>query len=555
MYAVPSPSRSAPAPAPLYPPSRRLVGLPTPGQVSPGRLAPINPSVTRPLVPTSPSIGRGMGGAVRQGLDQGKAYSDAVSPSIGDTLAVPGSRVADWLNGRLDDYGFPDLPPRPEGMPKWWYPRGDLGPYNENQWCAVYFQSQDRRDGPLYFQGVKSARAIGGDPNAYSPWTYVVEYRSGTYVSGGYFQTGTPMPEVYAVPNPWTPEGEPLPMPQPQPQPQPVAPPGWEPTPYLPGDVPISPKPYEPFRRIPDLPDGEPVPVPSPAPAPAPGTEPGSVPRTAPSPAPGRQPGIRPAGVPGSVPRTAPAPAPAPADRPSPYSPSPTPAGTPYPIPQGVPGSLPLPVPQPEPIPRTKKRSEDDCCYFILGKLNEILDKLEDIEGAEIVDVSVPRFVRCGTSAPVIETITLPAFKGTEEQVINHFQSLADIESNQCVYKPANRNANELANGLSSPSQRVFYVPINDNVESVILVITGTLPSTLSLYSTSSAGEAQAKFGNIGLCVPAPGSAPAQIGEPGWIWTRRTYYQVPKCNLPGKSIRISLQPGLNWLLLDSGETV
>jgi hypothetical protein len=104
-----------------------------------------------------------------------------------------------------------------------------------------------------------------------------------------------------------------------------------------------------------------------------------------------------------------------------------------------------------------------------------------------------------------------------------------------------------IGSGTSSLDQRVYYIPIGDEIKTVIFIISGELPSSLSIYST--VNETQTKFGNLSLSVGGNN----MDSDPGWIWTRNTVYRVPETKLAPKSIRINLKPGLDWKLYDSGE--
>jgi hypothetical protein len=120
-----------------------------------------------------------------------------------------------------------------------------------------------------------------------------------------------------------------------------------------------------------------------------------------------------------------------------------------------------------------------------------------------------------------------------------------------CPALPVEREL--IASGDSSSTSDIIYIDLADNIRSVLLILTGTLPASISLYRTvDDSSEAQAKFGNIGISIQAPGDANAAIADQGFIWTRRTYYQCPPCSLPRK-IRLSLKTGLAWILYDSGE--
>lgn len=110
-----------------------------------------------------------------------------------------------------------------------------------------------------------------------------------------------------------------------------------------------------------------------------------------------------------------------------------------------------------------------------------------------------------------------------------------------------------IGSGVSSQLVRVFYIDIQPEVRSVILLITGDLPPGLKKYRLREVNEDECSFGHIGLATVAPDNSLASEHVSSMsILTRATLYRIPPTSLIGK-VRISLWQDLTWTMYDSGE--
>lgn len=95
----------------------------------------------------------------------------------------------------------------------------------------------------------------------------------------------------------------------------------------------------------------------------------------------------------------------------------------------------------------------------------------------------------------------------------------------------------------------VKVIPLSEEVKSVLLLL-NSVPSTMSSYKEAGA-ETERKHGHMHLCSEFGGTE--WICEPEYIFTARTIYRIPRSDSDSRSIRLSLKPGINYTLLDSGE--
>lgn len=110
-----------------------------------------------------------------------------------------------------------------------------------------------------------------------------------------------------------------------------------------------------------------------------------------------------------------------------------------------------------------------------------------------------------------------------------------------------------IGSGVSSQLVPVFYIDIDEDVRSVILLITGDLPKGLRKYRLQGVNEDEASFGHIGFATTGPdNSLPSEQATTMSVLTRATLYRIPSTTLVGK-VRISLWENLSWTLYDSGE--
>jgi hypothetical protein len=223
-----------------------------------------------------------------------------------------------------------------------------------------------------------------------------------------------------------------------------------------------------------------------------------------------------------------------------------------------MPTPAPFPAPAPEikiPLP-TKLKNIDpdpDCCDVILAELRKIQKRITDASFKTLFPVcEFNQFSRRWEFDFIEQDIDYsPLLAPQIELMLSLFQPLLATECDQ--RKDGDLDPLVLLSGKSDRHNMVFYVPLPKEIVSVYLVITGQIPSSMSLYKTDSTGEVQGKFGNIGISVQTT-SGWAHTGDPGWCWTRKTYYPIPEPlpSLP-TAIRISLQPELSFILFDSGE--
>lgn len=519
---VPIPKRPGGPP----PPPRQPVGRPGPYTMPTGRIGPDNtyPPYLNPI----PEL-----------------------PAAGDALTNPGSKVRQAIDRWLDKWGVPKWQDDPRynpkrRLPQWLYPPSpspnpELGSLPV-QYVVRTEGGQIGQSSPGFFQTIRNGPfRLAVETQTLYAWGSIAGYQEILNIvdpNGGKvainnrykgFVDGTPDEppftfEVYPVNPADQPYAPALPA-------LPSAPIDYAPMPFPIGDPVDPPAPLRPIPGGKPVPDGEPAPSPAPLPSP--------VPRPAPAPSPGRSPERFPS----------PAPSPSPVPRPSPdQAPQPKidPNGRPKPSPDL------RPSPGLNPIPKVAKEVVEILIEKVIEKVTE---NNQECNCCEIEQVTVSLFDGCNidNGYPMFRDVIVPVLEGTGPQVQRMFDELAELRARECFSAPQNVSPSVIDSGQSTHETRVFYTPIPSEIRSVVVIITGSLPASLNLYSTSASGEAQAKFGNIAQCVLSPGGGYAQDSDPGWLWTRRTFYSVPVIGLESRVVRLSLQPGLSWVLYDSGE--
>lgn len=182
-------------------------------------------------------------------------------------------------------------------------------------------------------------------------------------------------------------------------------------------------------------------------------------------------------------------------------------------------------------------------------------------EGAGVVeleDVAIP-LIDCGNFGEVAtDTQIVQVLKGVNGSEallwVYLFNEIFEVRKYVCEQKKKQPiAATLLASGFSGTGDTITYTDvISEDVRSVILVITGAINKLFQAYKVT-ATEIEGKFGHVGISVAAPNGGKAYLGERAQdVWTRETIYKIPDVNLP-KRVRVSLKPGFNWLLYDSGE--
>lgn len=182
-------------------------------------------------------------------------------------------------------------------------------------------------------------------------------------------------------------------------------------------------------------------------------------------------------------------------------------------------------------------------------------------EGAgavELEDVAIP-LINCGNFGEVTtETEIVQILKGVNGSeallFVYLFNELFEIRKWICEQKKKQYvTPTLLLSGFSGTSDTITYSEVlSDEIKSVYLVITGAINKLFQAYKVTPT-EIEGKFGHVGIATLAPNGNMAYLGERAQdVWTRHTLYRIPEVNLP-KRVRISLKPGFNWLLYDSGE--
>ena len=168
------------------------------------------------------------------------------------------------------------------------------------------------------------------------------------------------------------------------------------------------------------------------------------------------------------------------------------------------------------------------------------------------------RIHECVDGTEVIVSQQLPIIKpdlgGSGKEM---FQAIFDNLYERTKFTGCKRTSQEkptiIGSGVSSQLVRVFYVDVQPDIKSVILLITGDLPTGLKKYRLKGVNEDECSFGHIGLATVGPdNSLPSEHVSSMSILTRATLYRIPPTKLAGK-VRISLWQDLTWTMYDSGE--
>jgi len=110
----------------------------------------------------------------------------------------------------------------------------------------------------------------------------------------------------------------------------------------------------------------------------------------------------------------------------------------------------------------------------------------------------------------------------------------------------------EIMDFTATAEESTRTVNVGATVRSVWCVLQGEIPDYIRLYKLGAVP--QAKLGNISLVYTEPGANQnAQTAEPGWLWTKYTYYELGAPRLPNRRVRVSLPPGVHVKVFDTGE--
>lgn len=212
------------------------------------------------------------------------------------------------------------------------------------------------------------------------------------------------------------------------------------------------------------------------------------------------------------------------------------PSGEPQPSLQPAP---PLPPLRPPSNPSTGDNDCPDPCQPI---------ELETIEVDRILCE-----LKSGDYEPSTQKSNIKVLKGEKDAWTLLFNQFIEGNKRLCETKDApNVGLSLIGAGTAEPNNRTFFFPVDDKVVSVIVRIV-SIDSRVTLYTISSPGNEQGKFGNVALCVPGVGGSQPQWGDPGWLWCRDTWYGLPKTGLKPRSLRLTLQAGISFEVYDTGE--
>lgn len=177
-------------------------------------------------------------------------------------------------------------------------------------------------------------------------------------------------------------------------------------------------------------------------------------------------------------------------------------------------------------------------------------------EPVELESIQVGRVVcelQDGKYTPRTEQISISVLKGESDAWKGLFNQF--VESNYSICRSRNNpnvGATLIGSGVTTYTTRTQFFNVGNDVRSVFLRITN-IANSVTLYTISVPGQEQGKFGNIALCVPGLNGSRPQWGDPGWVWSKETWYGLPEGDFTGRSLRLTLQAGLTFELYDSGE--
>lgn len=217
---------------------------------------------------------------------------------------------------------------------------------------------------------------------------------------------------------------------------------------------------------------------------------------------------------------------------------SPGPAGQ-----QGLPGS-----------PGAQGAKGDQGDQGVPGQAGEKGDPGEDaVIEFEDVPVLVPQCIN-GVESTIVQNVAV--LKGMNNNGAAWLQLVVDLigeraRINKC--KPAPVEPTVISSGNSSPVSPVTYIVVSSEVVSIHLILVGSIPPHIQIYKLAGEVEAEAKYGHIGEAFIAPnGNCSYEASRAQDVWTRHTFFRLSHSQLQ-KRLRLSLKPGLSWVIFDSGE--
>lgn len=221
-------------------------------------------------------------------------------------------------------------------------------------------------------------------------------------------------------------------------------------------------------------------------------------------------------------------------------NPAPRPSGEPQP-------SSPPAPPLPPSRPPAKDEDEGGDCPDPCPPSVEFVDIT--------VQVTVCKEVEKGFK-PERQDKTVKVIKGTEELVKEQYRQLLPLTWDECNSRNIETQETPvlLQAGTVGEGNRIVTIGIPGACQQVFLKILEPIPPTVNLYAYDAEGPPNGKFGTIQLrSRNFRGIGGAWVeATAGYIWTTQTFYDCPGNESYSKVIRLTLRPGINYELYDSG---